>query len=114
VAHKYFAKKSVVDGIVFPSKAEARRYGELKLLERAGEIENLRLQPRFELMAGVVLRGRKKPPLRFTADFSYNLRGSGELVVEDVKGGRATTTDAYRMRIHMMKHVHDIDVTEVG
>lgn len=111
--HKYFAKKTVVDGINFPSKAEARRYTELKLLERAGKIEGLKLQPKFELMPGVVLGGRKKPPLRFTADFSYCNSGSGVLIVEDVKGGRATATSAYRMRLHMMKHVHDIEVTEV-
>ena len=47
--NKYHAIKTTVDGITFDSRAEARRYRELKLLERAGVIENLVLQPKFEL-----------------------------------------------------------------
>lgn len=39
--HKYHAKPTTVDGIRFASKAEARRYSELRLLEKAGEIKNL-------------------------------------------------------------------------
>lgn len=112
-AHKYGAKKQLVDGILFPSKAEARRYLELKLLMQAGEIDELILQPQFVLAPGVVLHGKKKPALRFTADFSYLDKKTGLRVVEDVKGGRATATEAYRMRIHLLKHVHGIEVTEV-
>lgn len=39
---KYGAVKTEVDGIMFDSKREASRYQELRLLEQAGEIANLR------------------------------------------------------------------------
>lgn len=45
--HKYSAKSMEVDGHKFPSKREARRYQELVLLAKAGEIDDLELQPRF-------------------------------------------------------------------
>lgn len=47
--HKFGAKRTEVDGVSFASKREAERYAELKLLERAGAIKNLRLQPRYPL-----------------------------------------------------------------
>ena len=47
---KYGNKKVIVDGITFDSRREARRYRELKLLERAGQIQNLELQKEFELI----------------------------------------------------------------
>ncbi|WP_416330384.1 DUF1064 domain-containing protein, partial [[Clostridium] innocuum] len=47
---KYGAVKTEVDGIMFDSKREASRYQELRLLEQAGEITNLRLQVPFELI----------------------------------------------------------------
>lgn len=43
--HKFGAVATVVDGHTFPSKAEARRYQELRLLEKAGQITKLRLRP---------------------------------------------------------------------
>ena len=49
MAHKYNAKKTVVDGIKFDSKKEAARYEVLKGLERVGKIDRLELQPRFEV-----------------------------------------------------------------
>lgn len=71
---KYGAKRTEIDGIVFASMAESRRYLELKLLVRAGEIENLELQPVFNLVAGI----------RYVADFGYMEKG--KRVIEDVKG----------------------------
>ena len=46
---KYGAIRTTVDGVTFASKAEARRYAELKLLEQAGEIKGLELQPKFDI-----------------------------------------------------------------
>ena len=71
---KYHAIPDEVDGIRFASRAEARRYKELKLLERAGKISGLKLQPVFQLHAGI----------KYIADFEYY--ENGRLVVEDVKG----------------------------
>jgi hypothetical protein len=82
--HKYGAKPKTVDGIRFASTKEATRYQELKLLEKAGEIRNLQLQPRFYLW---VPGGDIDHALgEYRADFSYTENRNHEVVVEDVKG----------------------------
>ena len=48
---KHRAVKTVVDGLTFDSKLEARVWGELKLRQFAGEIRKLRRQVRFSLFA---------------------------------------------------------------
>src|SRR5271157_4200451 len=68
---KYGNKKVEVDGILFDSTKETKRYQELKLLELAGKISSLTLQKTFELAPAVYLHGRKKPALRYVADFVY-------------------------------------------
>lgn len=77
--NKYRNEPIVVDGIRFASKAEARRYGELKLLVRAGEVFDLRRQVPYE----IVVDGH--PICRYVADFDY-LDKNGLPVTEDVKG----------------------------
>jgi hypothetical protein len=83
---KYRAVPTVVDGIRFASKAEARRYGELKLLEKAGEITDFELQPRYELY--VTQNGWNGRHLvgRYVADFRYREIPLDQIVIEDVKG----------------------------
>lgn len=77
---KYHAVKTIVDGITFDSAKEARRYSELKLLEKAGEITDLELQPVYELHAP---NGERLGS--FLADFKYRRR-DGSQTIEDVKG----------------------------
>lgn len=97
--HKYGAVKTVVDGITFPSKKEARRWSELKLLERAGEIAGLERQPKFYFeIGGKPLKFPNGRRAVFTADFAYADVRAREQVVEDVKGGKATRTEAYALR----------------
>lgn len=80
MAHrKYFNTPTTVEGIKFPSKGEARRYCELKLLERAGAIKDLKRQVVYHL-AGQ--RGAKVG--RYTVDFTY--RENNRLIAEDFKG----------------------------
>jgi hypothetical protein len=50
--NKFGAKRVVLDGITFHSKAEAKFYAELKVREKAGEITDVELQPRFPLQVG--------------------------------------------------------------
>jgi hypothetical protein len=70
--HKYGAVKTTVDGIEFDSKAEARRYTELRLLEHAGEIRDLELQPRYELLPAFVdAEGVRHRAIEYVADFRY-------------------------------------------
>lgn len=97
--NKYGAVRTRVDGHVFDSKAEARRYGELQLMLRAGEIRDLRLHPAYPLM------GRKGPltyqsgrAVRYEADFEYVKDGAG-VVIEDVKG---VVTDAFKLKRAIM------------
>ena len=55
---KYHSRKQTIDGYVFASKREAQRYSELKMLEKAGEISNLELQKRFELIPSQRIDGK--------------------------------------------------------
>ncbi len=77
---KYRAVKEIVDGFTFASKHEAKRYRELKLLERAGQIRGLELQPRFPL----VVNGKKI--CTYVADFVFH--EDNRRIVEDAKGFR--------------------------
>ena len=107
---KFGNRRTVVDGISFDSQKEAVRYCELKLLEKAGEIHGLDRQVWFVLAPGVHIKGasRKSPALRYRADFAY-IEKDGTAVVEDVKGYRDAI---YRIKRHLMKSVHNIDILE--
>lgn len=101
--HKYSAEKTAVAGIVFDSKREARRYGDLVLLERAGKISGLTLQVPFVIAPGVRLHGEKRarPAVRYVADFVYSHPVDGA-VVEDSKG---MDTPMSRLKRHLMATV---------
>lgn len=105
---KYGNKKVVIDGIKFDSIREGNYYQQLKILERAGEISNLTLQPSFELAPAVTIAGKKKRALAYRADFQY--KENGKVIVVDVKGMK---TAVYVIKRHLMKSVHNIDITEV-
>lgn len=94
---KYKNVRVVVDGIKFDSKREAARWTELVTLKNAGHITDLTRQVKFVLAPAVMIGGRKKPALRYIADFSY--RQNGLLVIEDVKG---KLTDVYKVKRHLM------------
>lgn len=102
---KYGAKKTTVDGIEFDSKAEARRYGELKLLERAGKIKNLERQVRYDLEVNGEKIGFYK------ADFRYWDQAASQQVVEDVKGMR---TPVFVIKAKLMKALHRVEIVEIG
>lgn len=107
---KYRSRKAVLDGVVFDSRLEANRYAELKLLERAGEITDLRTQVKYTLIPA-----QKKPSggteraVTYTADFAYRDK-FGREIVEDSKGVR---TQQYIIRRKLMLYVHGIEVKEV-
>ena len=90
---KYSAEKTEVDGITFDSTKESKRYANLKLLERAGVIENLKLQPRFLLQEGFTYNGHKERKIEYVADFQYER--NGQTIVEDVKGMK---TEVYKLK----------------
>lgn len=101
--NKYGNKRTVIDGITFASKREARRYQELKLLEQVGEIQDLVLQPSFDL----IVQGGKIVG-RYFADFKYRI--GNKVVIEDSKGAR---TDVYRLKKRIVEAVHGIKINEV-
>lgn len=69
--NKYRNKKTQVDMYVFDSIAESKRYKELALLQRAGEIQNLELQPRFLLQESFKKNGKTYGKIEYIADFLY-------------------------------------------
>ena len=101
---KYSAKKVTIDGITFDSKHEAARYRELCLLQRAGEISDLELQKRYELIP----KQGKERAVYYTADFVYKDKDGVE-VVEDTKGYK---TRDYIIRRKLMLWVHGIKIRE--
>lgn len=122
---KYGNTKIMVDGIQFDSKREAARYQELRLLERAGKISNLRLQVKyaliptqraasFELYKSGPQKGMRKPgkvlenECAYIADFVYTQDGSE--VVEDAKGMR---TAVYRIKRKLMLERYGIQIKEI-
>lgn len=108
---KFRAVKTTVDGVTFDSKFEAHRYGELKLLEKAGLIRNLNTQVPFSIVVNAQLI------CKYVADFTYQEReefGAGEswqLIVEDAKGVR---TPVYRLKAKLMKAVLGITIKETS
>ena len=106
--HKFNAKPTVVDGIRFASKKEATRYGELRLLEKAGEIHLLQLQPAFNLWTSAGKAWTQKPVGQYRADFAYLDYRKGR-VVEDVKGFK---TPLYRWKKRHVEAQYNITILE--
>lgn len=104
---KYHAKKTEIDGIEFDSAREAKRYTELRDMERAGKIQDLRLQVPFELLPSFECDGVKYRGMKYVADFVYH-RG-GKVVVEDCKGFK---TAEYRLKKKLMAYINHINIEE--
>ena len=123
--NKYGNRKITVDGHVFDSLREARRYQQLVLLLRAGRIKDLELQKEYELVPAqfeetneVYSRGTRKGEKKrgkcieksvvYKADFSY--MENGNLVVEDVKGMK---TKEYIIKRKLMLNKYGIRIREI-
>lgn len=96
--NKYSNKKTNVDGIIFDSRAEARRYRELKSMEQAGLIKSLVLQPKFLLQDKFKYNGKTYRKIEYIADFGYIDTSTGQIIVEDVKG---METDVFKLKMKM-------------
>lgn len=92
--NKFNAVRCEFDGMKFDSKAEMARYGELRLLQLTGAISALKHHPVLDLPAGV----------KYEADFRYTEQG--RVIVEDVKGGKATQTAAFRLKWKQAKELY--------
>ena len=106
---KYRNTKVFVDGHTFDSKKEAKRYYELRLLEKAGEISNLQLQVKFVLIPSQRIDGKLvERECAYKADFVYQEKG--ETVIEDTKGFK---TKDYVIKRKLMLFIHGIRIKEV-
>lgn len=101
---KYHNKKTIADGIKFDSKLEAERYGQLKMMERAGVIRGLELQPCFELVPAFEKNGKKWRKMTYIADFQYFSCAEGKCIVEDVKGSENVLTDVFRLKQKLFEY----------
>jgi len=114
--NKYGAKKIVINDHTFASKAEVRRYWELLLLEKAGEITGLELHPSYKISKGGAIdpvTGRKMPAAKYTADFRYYDKEEG-LVVEEVKSKPTARETSYRLRrkLFLEQYGEDLNFVE--
>lgn len=107
--NKYHAKKTTVNGITFDSRKEAKRWLELKRMERTGAIKDLQRQVRFELIPAFDVAGRHYRATIYVADFVYTDTVTGEEVVEDCKGYR---TSVYRLKAKMFAHRYGVSICE--
>ena len=101
---KYHNTKTVLDGIKFDSKLEAKRYGQLKILERAGVIRDLELQPSFELIPSFRKNGKTWRRTLYKADFRYILAEDDSYIIEDVKGSTSVITDVFRLKQKLFEY----------
>lgn len=124
MANKFNARKIVVDGEVFDSKREYKRFLFLKHLENSGRISNLCRQVEYLLIPtqrepSTVTRTGKVNPGRvierscsYVADFQYSQ--DGQTVVEDVKGYRGGGAYAvFTIKRKLMLEKYGIRVLEV-
>ena len=106
---KYHNKKAYG----FDSQKEKRRFDELKILQRIGEIRDLKTQVPFELIPAQKDRDGKtiERAVKYIADFTYADK-NGRFVVEDVKSP-ATRTKDYIIKRKLMLFIHKIKITEI-
>ena len=107
---RYRSQSVTIDGIRYDSKKEFARWQQLCMLRDAGKIIALQRQVAFELAPAVILDGRKKPPIRYIADAVYFEQGTQ--IIEDIKSEITRKDPVYRLKKHLMKSVHGIDITE--
>ena len=106
---KYGNRKMTRNGETFDSAKEARRYGELVLLERAGQVFDLKRQVKYELIPTQKIGGKVvERACTYVADFVYI--EDGKTVVEDTKGFR---TKDYIIKRKLMLFIHGIRIKEV-
>ena len=120
---KYKNTKIEVDGIMFDSKKEAKRFRELKAMEEAGEIHGLAMQQKFVLiptqrepdivgMRGGIKKGKTiEKECAYIADFVYYVGPNNEqMIVEDTKGYK---TKDYIIKRKLMLYFYGIRIHEI-
>lgn len=99
--NKYRNKKVIVDDYIFDSIQESRRYKELKMLLKAGQIQNLELQPHFLLQESFKKNGKTYRKIEYIADFKYI--ENNKIIIEDVKG---IQTDVFKLKHKLFEKIY--------
>ena len=99
---KYRNKKTEVDGVMFDSVKEANRFQQLRLMEKAGQIKDLRRQVRYELQEGFIgISGKWVRPICYIADADY--WENGRHIVEDTKSPATRKIKSYQIKRKMFE-----------
>jgi hypothetical protein len=98
-------KTTTADGITHDSRKEARRWVELTLLQRAGEISDLKRQVKYELIP----KQEGERAVTYIADFVYTDKKTGSTVIEDCKGFK---TDVYKLKKKLLQWRYGIKIKE--
>lgn len=107
---KYANVPTSIGDLDFDSRAEAKRWAELELMQKAGQIRNLRRQVPYELIPSQKRpSGGTERACTYVADFCYDEAPHWRTVVADTKG---FSTPEYRIKRKLMLHVHGIEVRE--
>lgn len=107
--NKYHNKKVEYDGIKFDSQKEKSWYIKFKLMEKAGEIHDLKMQFPFTLIETFKLQDKTYRKTIYKADFTF-IDKEGKYHVIDVKGIR---TDVYKLKKKLMAWKYGIEIEEV-
>jgi len=99
---KYKAKKVVFDGIKFDSLKECARYKQLMILQKAGSVIKIELQPRYDIIINSKFCGFYK------ADFKVYY-SDGRIDLEDVKGIKTTV---YNLKKKIVEAMYNIKIIE--
>lgn len=115
------AARTSVEGIVFDSASELRRWEELRLLERAGKIRNLSRQVRFPLTLpngkSIKIRSPGIPDGRrcfYTADFTYDDHTESAAGIYTVNEHKGVWSEAARLRLGVFEALYDTRVVITG
>ena len=108
---KYINEKVTLDGIEFDSILEKNRYLELKLLEKAKEIKDIRTQVAFELQPSYKKNNKTIKSINYIADFVYYDLKKNKTIIEDTKGFR---TEIYKLKKKMFEYKYpDLEIKEI-
>lgn len=110
---KYRNKKIIYNGITFDSIKEKNRYIELKLMERAGLIKDLKLQYEFELQPAFTLNNKKIRKISYISDFYYFDNELNDYFVEDVKSEITKKDKTYCLKKKMFEYRYKKEIKEI-
>lgn len=109
--NKYKNKKIEYDGMTFDSHKEMSYWIKFKIMQRGGEISELKRQVEYVLIEPFILGKKKYKKTSYFADFQYKDK-EGKLHVIDIKS-EPTKTQVYKLKKKMMAYKYGIEIEEI-